>query len=90
MGSSGGVKRRFLYHRIRRGKMKGSGLREDREKAMRDGQRTSDLNSEPGNAVEGERRDGQHSGVRDLKAREGRAVSTTQCEKWLHDCHTPV
>lgn len=51
--------------------MKGSGLTEDREKARRDGQRseTGDLNSKQGNQVEeGEGREEESSGVRDLEA----------------------
>lgn len=55
IGSSGGVKRGLLQHRIRGEKMKGSGLTEDRKKARRDGQRREDgdLNSKQGNRVEG-------------------------------------
>lgn len=47
MGSGGGANRRLLEHRIRGGKMKGSGLTEDRKKAGIDGHRreASDLNS---------------------------------------------
>lgn len=42
---------RLLEHRIRGGKMKGSDLTEDRERARRDGQgrEAGDLNSKQGN-----------------------------------------
>lgn len=62
--------------------MKGSGLREDRKKARRAGQRreTSDLNSKQGNQVEeGGRKEEASSCVHDLKATVEEAFFYNRC-----------
>lgn len=77
--------------------MKGSGLREDRKKARRAGQRreTSDLNSKQGNQVEeGGRKEEASSCVHDLKAMVEEAFLTgAHCENSYPiyaRAHTPI